>query len=112
MKERKRAERCAGQLEAHGKACRQQRGDKQLKQRSSPQPKRFSQPAKKQMPAFMDRKVNVVEQRQLAPIEPKLEKQQSVESHPADKLGAGNRLPFNFRKTHLNQGISHCGRRS
>src|SRR6476646_6493353 len=56
------------------------------------------------MPAFMDRKMHVIQQRQLSPVEPKIEKQQSVECHPADKLDAGNRLPINFRKMHLHHG--------
>jgi hypothetical protein len=58
------------------------------------------------MPAFMDGKMDVIEQRQLAPVGSKIEKQQSIENHPADKLDAGDRLPFDFRKMHLNQAIT------
>jgi hypothetical protein len=38
--------------------------------------------------AFMDRKVEIIEQRQLAPVQPKIEKQQSVKHRPTDKLDA------------------------
>ena len=78
VKEGKGAECRAGKFAAYGKAHRQQRGHQQLKQRSSPESESFSQPAKKQMPAFMNGKMNVIEQRQLAPVQREIQKQQSV----------------------------------
>jgi len=37
----------------------------------------------------MDRKVDVINQRQLAPVEGEVQKQQPVKDSPADKLGRG-----------------------
>src|ERR1700731_1253207 len=54
------------------------------------------------MPAFMDRKVDVIKQRQLAPVEGEVQKQQTVEDGPTDKLHAGFWLPIDFRNAHLN----------
>src|SRR5438445_6056893 len=53
------------------------------------------------MPAFMNRKVDVIEQRQLAPVQREIQKQQAVKDGPADKLDAGNGLPIDFRNTHF-----------
>src|SRR4051812_20652205 len=57
------------------------------------------------MPALMDRKMDVIQQRQLAPVQPKIEKQECVESHPADKLDARYGLPIDFRQVHLHHGL-------
>src|SRR5207342_3416168 len=55
------------------------------------------------MPAFMNRKMDVIEQRQLAPVQREIHEQQSIKDGPADKLDAGNGLPIDFRKAHLHQ---------
>src|SRR5207248_3216099 len=69
VKERERAERRAGNLATDGKAHCQQRWNQQLKQRTSPKTEGIPQPAKEQMPAFMNRKVDIIEQRQLPPVQ-------------------------------------------
>src|SRR4029077_8083616 len=63
------------------------------------------------MPAFMYREMHVIEQRQLAPVQGQVQKQQSIEDGPAEELRSGDWLPINFGKMHSGQWISHPGAR-
>src|SRR5258708_2579573 len=65
VEEPNRAERCAQEIAANGKSSRQQRRDKKLQNGTAPHPERLSQPAKQQMPAFVNWQMNIVEQCQL-----------------------------------------------
>lgn len=86
VKKSKGAEDCTGELTADDKAGRQQRWNDQLKQRSTPESESFSQPAEKKMSPFMDGKMNVIQQRQFAPMKSQICEQQGIEDHPRPKL--------------------------
>jgi hypothetical protein len=108
MKESKGAEGSARKFATCGKAHDQQRGNNQLQQRPAPESKRCSQPAKEKMSAFMDWKMNVIEQRELSPVGGEIEKQQDVKDGPANPLRARDGLPFNFRKLPVNLRTLHA----
>src|SRR5258708_38541924 len=69
VKERKPAKHRAGELTPIRKARRQKRGNQQLQQSSTPQSWCSSHPAEKQVAPLMYRQVQIIEQRQLAPVE-------------------------------------------
>src|SRR5690348_9535262 len=52
------------------------------------------------MTAFMDGKMYVIEQCQLAPMERQIHEQQRVKDDPRKKLRSGDRFPLKFRKAH------------
>ena len=69
----------------------------------------MAEPAEKKMSTFMDRKMHVVEQSQLTPVERQIQKQQRIESDPRKKLRSRDRFPFNFRKAHQSHGYHTAG---
>src|SRR5581483_5604482 len=73
MKEGEHTKCCSGNLLPGGKVRGKERGNQQLKDRSSPEMQRVAEVAEKEMPTFMDRQVDIVEQCKLLEIPAQIE---------------------------------------
>jgi hypothetical protein len=68
---------------------------------------RFAEPTEKEVPAFMNHQIDVIEKEKPAAVQRSVEEKERIEAEPADSSETGNRLPYTeaiFEKHHKPQG--------